>query len=82
MATQLIMALRILRLKQLTQLIQLSRSSVYARLSPGNSLYDDSFPKPIKLGASAVGWIEAEIVTWLEGRIAASRPLAKQGGAR
>ena len=82
MATHLNSALRILRLKQLTTQIQLSRSSIYARLSPGNRLYDKSFPKPIKLGASAVGWIEAEIIAWLEGRISESRSLAKQGATQ
>jgi predicted DNA-binding transcriptional regulator AlpA len=29
-----------------------------------------SFPKPVKLSASRNGWIEAEILAWLEGRAA------------
>ena len=31
------------------------------------------FPKPIKIGARAAGWLEAEIEEWLAQRIAESR---------
>jgi len=30
-----------------------------------------TFPKPIKLGASAIGWIDSEITTWIEQRMSA-----------
>jgi prophage regulatory protein len=29
------------------------------------------FPKPVKLGAGRNAWVEAEIDSWIEGRIAA-----------
>ena len=41
-----------------------SRSTIYAKLrrNPKRpSDYDPSFPKPVAVGAKAVGWIEAEI---------------------
>jgi prophage regulatory protein len=34
---------------------------------------DNKFPKRIKIGLRAVGWIEEEIVQWIEARIAFSR---------
>lgn len=40
----------------------LSRSTIYLMMSQGR------FPKPIPLGARAVGWIESEIDVWLESR--------------
>ena len=40
----------------------LSRSTIYLMMAQG------AFPKPIPLGARAVGWIESEIDTWLESR--------------
>lgn len=82
MATQLKTALNILRLKQLMARIQLCRSSVYGRLDPKSRQYDATFPKPIKLGASAVGWIEEEIQTWIEAKIAATRSIATKDGGQ
>lgn len=61
----------VLRLKKLTQKTGLSRSSIYYKLSPTSKYYDESFPKPIRLGASSVGWLEADVDVWL-----ASRPQA------
>lgn len=62
-------ARRILRLKQLMDLTGLSRSAIYDRLDPKSRRYDASFPKQIKLGGStnsAVGWVESEILIWLD----------------
>jgi prophage regulatory protein len=72
MAAQIQSALTILRRKQVEARTGLSRSSIYARLRqnprrPGD--YDPSFPKPISVGAKAVGWIEAEIDAWLAAQV-------------
>ena len=40
-------------------------STLYERIAAGN------FPKPIKLGERAVGWLEGDIADWQAGRIAA-----------
>ena len=45
-----------------------SRSTIYAGIADG------SFPKPIKLGPRAVGWIESEIESHNQACIDASRP--------
>ena len=42
----------------------LSRSKLYDMMAKGH------FPKPIKLGERAVGWSEAEVGAWIEGRMA------------
>ena len=34
---------------------------------------DGSFPKPVQLGARAVGWLSDEIEAWLVARVEASR---------
>lgn len=59
--------LTILRRKQVQARTGLSRSTIYARISQG------TFPKPICLGARAVGWIESELNDWLSSQVAASR---------
>ncbi len=76
MAAQIQLALTIIRRKQVEARTGLSRSSIYARLKrnpkrPGD--YDPTFPKPISVGAKAVGWIEAEIDAWLTAQVEKSR---------
>jgi len=57
----------ILRLPAVKTRTGLSRSTIYLRVSQG------SFPKPVSLGARAVGWVEAEIQEWLQRQIETSR---------
>ena len=64
------MATAILRLPAVKARTGLSRSTIYLRVS------EDTFPKPVSLGGRAVGWIEAEVQSWLEQRIEASRKAA------
>ncbi|PIB50725.1 AlpA family transcriptional regulator [Pseudomonas sp. 2995-1] len=60
---------RVLRLKQLSERIGLGRSTIYDRMDAQSPRYDATFPKPIKLGAAAIGWIDSEITTWIEQRM-------------
>lgn len=76
MAAQIQPALTILRRKQVEARTGLSRSSIYARQRhnpkrPGD--YDPTFPKPVSIGAKAVGWIEKEIDAWLTAQVEKSR---------
>jgi prophage regulatory protein len=76
MAEQSTPAPRILRRKQVELRVGLSRSTIYAKLTPNPkspASYDPTFPKPVSVGPRAVGWLESEISDWLAGRIAASR---------
>ena len=69
-------ALTILRRKQVEVRTGLSRSSLYAKLKPNPKRpgdYDPTFPRPIALGAKAVGWVEEEIEAWLAEQITKSR---------
>ena len=60
---------KIIRLKQLVELIKLSRSCIYDKLNRKSPRYDNSFPAPISLGASAIGWPEHEVHAWIEERM-------------
>jgi prophage regulatory protein len=51
--------LSILRLNKVKDRTGLSRSTIYLRIQEG------TFPRPINLGARAVGWLENEIDAWL-----------------
>lgn len=66
----------ILRRRQVEARTGLSRSTIYARLTPNPERpgdFDPSFPQPIRLGAKAVGWLEHEIDAWLAAQVAKSR---------
>lgn len=52
--------LSIIRRKQVEKKTGLSRSTIYLRIQEG------TFPRPVNLGARAVGWVENEIDAWLE----------------
>lgn len=60
-------SLSIIRLPVVIDRTGLSRSTIYLRVSQGK------FPKPVSLGARAVGWVESEVDEWLADLINASR---------
>lgn len=62
---------KILRLPAVKEKTGKARSSIYSMID------QNLFPKPIKLGARSVGWLEAEINEWIEQRINESRAGAK-----
>jgi prophage regulatory protein len=57
----------ILRLPAVKAIIGLSRSTIYLRVAEG------TFPKPVSLGARAVGWLQSDIESWLHQQIELSR---------
>ena len=57
------MSSRIIRLSKTKCLTGLSRSTIYKRIS------EDDFPKQVNLGGRSVGWVESEILGWIDGRI-------------
>ncbi|MGI3070126.1 helix-turn-helix transcriptional regulator [Vibrio alginolyticus] len=60
---------RILRLKEVIAITQLSRATIYNKSNRSSSQYDPTFPQRIKLGVSAVGWPLKELDIWLSERI-------------
>ena len=58
---------KILRLPAVRERIGLSRSTIYLRIAEG------SFPRPVTLGARAVGWLESDIEEWVRQKIELSR---------
>ena len=63
----------ILRLPAVKARTGLSRSTIYLRVAEGK------FPRPISLGARAVGWLDAEIEAWLATQIEQSRRTPEGG---
>jgi prophage regulatory protein len=54
---------RFLRLPEVKDTVGLSRSTIYQHIEDG------TFPKPISLGARAVGWLQSDIEKWVQNRV-------------
>jgi prophage regulatory protein len=67
--------MRILRLPNVFDRTGLSRSTVYQQVSEGR------FPKPVSLGARAVGWVESDIEEWINRQIESSRNIRSSDAA-
>jgi prophage regulatory protein len=67
MALQPITDNAVLRWPEVAKIVPISRSHAHALAAQGK------FPKPIKLGPRASGWLESEISAWLADRVAQSR---------
>ena len=59
---------RIIRQKEVSEKLGLSKATIWTYVRTR-----DYFPKPIRLGANSVGWLESEIDAFIDARIAASR---------
>lgn len=58
----------VLRLPQVKARTGLSRSSIYKFIAAG------SFPRQLRLGPRAIGWVSTEIDDWIEHRAASRTP--------
>lgn len=57
---------QVLRIFEVSDRTGLPRSSIYAKIQTGD------FPRPIKLGPRSVGWLEADINSWLDEKVSES----------
>jgi len=59
--------IRVLRLPEVCSVTGLGRSMIYQMEA------DQRFPKRVRIGTRAVGWLEGEVRAWLQKRIELSR---------
>lgn len=53
---------KLIRMADVLKIVPATRQTLYRWIEAGR------FPKPIKLGDSAIGFCEAEIIAWLDAR--------------
>ena len=58
---------RFIKLPKVKDYTGLSTTEIYRRIANGR------FPKQINLGPKSVVWVEAEIIAWMDARIAESQ---------
>lgn len=56
---------QVIRLKDVITLTGLSRSTIYEKQDPKSKRFDSFFPKKIKLGSRAVGWLRGDVLSWI-----------------
>jgi prophage regulatory protein len=54
---------KILRIPQVMEMTGQSRSNIYLLMGKGN------FPKSIKISERSIGWLQSEIVLWIESKL-------------
>ena len=59
---------KLVRLSELIELIRLGRSTIYDKMDPKSKRYDATFPRPVKIGVSAIAWRLTEIQIWVDSR--------------
>jgi len=62
---------RLIRRPAVEYMTGLPRTGIYDRIRRGD------FPAPVSLGASAVAWVESEVIAWIQARIEAGRTTGK-----
>jgi len=64
-------SLKILKIKEVLEMTSLSRATHFAKLDEKSKSFDPDYPKPIKLGVRSVGYVEQEVIDWLQTRMEA-----------
>jgi prophage regulatory protein len=59
---------KLLRRQDVEHRVGISRSTLYDKMNPKNAGHDPHFPLPIRIGATSVRWIEAEVDAWIASR--------------
>ena len=69
--------LRVIRIKELTQKLSVSKSTIYDWLNENSPRYDPTFPKSVSIGQSCVGWLSTKVDEWLIGKYESQNPSAQ-----
>ena len=60
---------QIINIKEVIQFTSISRAKIYEMIKVDSKYYDSSFPKPIRLSESRIGWVALEVHQWIEDKI-------------
>ncbi|MGB8417677.1 helix-turn-helix transcriptional regulator [Paraburkholderia sp.] len=60
-------------MKHLIARTGLSRATLYSLMNPRSPYFDPAFPKKIQISVRSVGFLESELDTWIQLRIASGK---------
>ncbi|MNE58922.1 Prophage CP4-57 regulatory protein (AlpA) [compost metagenome] len=60
--------IQIIRMKELTVMLGLSRSTIYNKMNKRSPYHDPLFPPALQLGSGtrAIGWLLSDILQWVK----------------
>ena len=60
---------QIITVKDVMKFTSISRSKIYELINKESKYYDATFPQPIRLSESRIGWSAWEIHQWIEAKL-------------
>lgn len=60
---------QIINIKEVIEFTSISRAKIYEMIKSDSKYYDPTFPKPIRLSESRIGWVALEVNNWIEVKI-------------
>ena len=63
---------QIINIKDVIQFTSISQAKIYEMINVDSKYYDPTFPKPVRLSESRIGWSAWEINQWIESKLASS----------
>lgn len=66
-------SITMIRKAVLLRRLGVSNSTLHDWLSPTSPRHDPTMPRPVRLGANTVAWVESEVDDWLVGKILSAK---------
>ena len=60
---------QIINIKDVIQFTSISRAKIYEMINEKSKYFDPTFPQPIRLSESRIGWSAWEIHQWIEDKM-------------
>ena len=60
---------QIITIKDVIGFTSISRAKLYEMINVNSKYYDQTFPRPIRLSESRIGWSAWEINQWIEAKL-------------
>ena len=60
---------QIINIKEVIQFTSISRAKIYEMINVDSKYYDPTFPKPVRLSESRIGWSAWEVNQWIESKL-------------
>ena len=60
---------QIINLKEVIQFTSISRAKIYEMINEKSRYYDSTFPRPVRLSESRIGWSAWEVHQWIEEKL-------------
>ncbi|MHA3893017.1 helix-turn-helix transcriptional regulator [Acinetobacter sp. GXMZU3951] len=60
---------QIININDVIEFTSISRAKIYEKIKVDSKYYDPSFPKPVRLSESRIGWVALEVHQWIEAKI-------------